>query len=84
MKAVVLIVSLFWIKTAVTSNRPQPIYTNQFAVHVPKGKEYADAIAERHGFINIGQVSGKFASYFFSFKYYKFEMRNKLVRGTSV
>uniref|UniRef100_A0A224XI33 furin n=1 Tax=Panstrongylus lignarius TaxID=156445 RepID=A0A224XI33_9HEMI len=52
----VIILSLVWIKVAVASDRPQPIYTNQFAVHVPKGKEYADTIADRHGFINIGQI----------------------------
>lgn len=36
----------------------EPIFHNQFAVHVPSGREAADSIAGKHGFINIGQVSG--------------------------
>ncbi|CAH1402424.1 unnamed protein product [Nezara viridula] len=34
------------------------VFTNQFAIHVPAGKEQADAIAEKHGFVNIGQGLG--------------------------
>ena len=34
-----------------------PIFHNQYAVHIPDGKNAADAIAEKHGFVNIGQVS---------------------------
>lgn len=37
--------------------RQQPLYMNQFALHVPDGKEVADQIAEKHGLLNIGQVS---------------------------
>ena len=33
------------------------LYTNQFAVHVPAGRERADQIATEHGFTNNGQVS---------------------------
>lgn len=33
-----------------------PIYGNEFAVHVPSGAEAADAIAVKHGFVNMGQV----------------------------
>lgn len=38
------------------TNRQMPIYMNQFAVHIPKGKEVADEVAAKHGFRNIGQV----------------------------
>lgn len=34
-----------------------PIYSNQFAVYVPSGREAADEIAQEHGFDNHGQVS---------------------------
>lgn len=37
-------------------NRKEPIYSNEFAVHIPDGKEAADAIASKHGFVNRGQV----------------------------
>lgn len=39
--------------------RQQPVFMNEFAVHVPAGGEAADRIAEKHGFTNIGQVSAK-------------------------
>ena len=32
------------------------VYHNQFAVEVKGGKEEADAVAERHGLVNLGQV----------------------------
>lgn len=32
-------------------------YTPTWAVHVPAGKEAADAVARDHGFINLGEVS---------------------------
>lgn len=35
----------------------QPMYTNEFAVHVPAGPEMADIIASKYGFTNMGQVS---------------------------
>ncbi|XP_022919564.2 furin-like protease 2 isoform X1 [Onthophagus taurus] len=35
---------------------PEVIYTNQFAVHVPKGEEEANEIARKYGFINTGQI----------------------------
>lgn len=37
--------------------RQKPVYLNQFALHVPAGKEVADQIADKHGLTNIGQVS---------------------------
>ncbi|KAI4481384.1 hypothetical protein M0804_009504 [Polistes exclamans] len=36
--------------------RPVPIYSNQFAVHVPEGFDAAAEIAEKHGFDNHGQA----------------------------
>lgn len=36
--------------------RRRPIYSNEFAVHVPDGPEVADEIARKHGFENKGQV----------------------------
>lgn len=31
-------------------------YTPTWAVHVPAGKESADAVAMDHGFVNLGEV----------------------------
>ncbi|XP_015109513.1 furin [Diachasma alloeum] len=44
---------------AATRQRPSPVYSNEFAVHVPDGPEAAAAIAEKHGFDNIGQIFGQ-------------------------
>ncbi|XP_030564588.1 furin-like protease 2 isoform X4 [Drosophila novamexicana] len=33
-----------------------PIYTNEFAVHIPAGKYVADSIAGKYGFTNKGQI----------------------------
>lgn len=41
----------------VTLALPESVYHNQFAVHVPAGKDHVDDIARRHGFHNHGQVS---------------------------
>lgn len=38
------------------SSRPSVIYQNEFAVFIPEGAEKATAIAEKHGFTNMGQV----------------------------
>lgn len=40
-----------------TSSRPQVIYQNEFAVHIFGGNEVANAVAAKHGFTNMGQVS---------------------------
>jgi len=37
-------------------NPANDIYHNQFAVHIPAGKETADAVAAKHGFVNLGQI----------------------------
>ncbi|XP_017145820.1 furin-like protease 2 isoform X2 [Drosophila miranda] len=34
----------------------EAIYTNEFAVHIPAGKYVADAIADKYGFVNRGQI----------------------------
>ncbi|XP_037934689.1 furin-like protease 2 [Teleopsis dalmanni] len=34
----------------------QPMYTNEFAVHIPAGNRMADIIAEKYGFTNVGQI----------------------------
>lgn len=34
-----------------------PIYSNEFAIHIPAGAEMADLVAAKHGFTNMGQVS---------------------------
>lgn len=36
----------------------KPVYSNEFAVHIPEGSEVADSIAAKHGFVNRGQVGG--------------------------
>lgn len=36
--------------------RRKPIYQNEFAVYIPNGDAFADSIAARHGFANLGQV----------------------------
>ncbi|OAD62104.1 hypothetical protein WN48_07496 [Eufriesea mexicana] len=36
-------------------SRPTPIFTNQFAVHVPDGPDAAAEIAAKYGFDNYGQ-----------------------------
>lgn len=36
----------------------QKVYTNTWAAQIPGGPEEADRIAKKHGFINVGQVSG--------------------------
>lgn len=39
--------------------RESPIFMNQFAVHVPSGENDLLEIAERHGYRNLGKVSGE-------------------------
>ncbi|XP_036319238.1 furin-like protease 2 isoform X2 [Rhagoletis pomonella] len=34
----------------------QPMYTNDFAVHIPASRQVADIIASKYGFINMGQI----------------------------
>lgn len=34
-----------------------PIYQNEFAVYIPKGQTAADALANKYGFENVGQVN---------------------------
>lgn len=39
-----------------TSPRNSNLYSNHFAVHVPAGEDRANEIANKHGFVNTGQV----------------------------
>ncbi|KAK9878880.1 hypothetical protein WA026_003709 [Henosepilachna vigintioctopunctata] len=41
------------------------IYSNEFAVHIQQGDEVANAIADKHGFINRGQVGSLKGFYLF-------------------
>ena len=54
-----LVIVIVGLIPCVIPSRQKPVYTNQFAVHVPGGKEKADALANKHGFVNMGQVSSK-------------------------
>lgn len=45
--------------------RQQPVFMNEFAVHIPGGDEAADRIAEKHGFINIGKIGSLKGYYLF-------------------
>lgn len=36
--------------------RPSAIYMNEFAVYIPRGVDYADSIAHKYGFSNMGQI----------------------------
>lgn len=36
--------------------KPTIIYQNEFAVHIPEGLDVANSIADKYGFINMGQV----------------------------
>ena len=40
----------------------EPRYTNSWAVEVRGGTEAADQLAQSHGFLNLGQVSRRFAN----------------------
>ncbi|KAK1137988.1 hypothetical protein K0M31_002479 [Melipona bicolor] len=41
--------------------RPTPIYSNQFAVHVPDGPDAAAEVAAKYGFDNYGQSRSSLA-----------------------
>lgn len=53
----VTLVMLASTSSGAQQNRPKPIYSNEFAVHIPDGDQAADEIAAKHGFFNRGQVS---------------------------
>nr|XP_022910704.1 furin-like protease 2 [Onthophagus taurus] len=48
-----------------TYQRSNPVYTNEFAVHIPEGNDVADEIASKHGFVNRGQVGSLRGFYLF-------------------
>lgn len=39
-------------------------YSSQWAVHIEGGQQEADAVAERNGFVNLGEVSQFFIQLF--------------------
>uniref|UniRef100_A0A6P7GAF1 Furin-like protease 2 n=1 Tax=Diabrotica virgifera virgifera TaxID=50390 RepID=A0A6P7GAF1_DIAVI len=41
------------------------IYHNQFAVYIPDGKDVADTIAAKYGFVNAGQIGSLEGFYVF-------------------
>ncbi|GLG96537.1 Uncharacterized protein GBIM_03487, partial [Gryllus bimaculatus] len=41
---------------SVGHSREQPVFMNQFAVHIPAGSKAADDIARKHDFNNLGQI----------------------------
>ena len=56
--SVVLLCSLLCSIVSLTQSQKIVIrYSNSWAVEVTGGKDKADEIAERHGFINLGAVS---------------------------
>ncbi|CAB3260598.1 unnamed protein product [Arctia plantaginis] len=58
----------------VCAGLPEPVYHNQFAVHVPAGPEHVDDIARRHGFVNHGQSRSLFINNVNS----SFDLKSKL------
>ncbi|XP_050300640.1 furin-like protease 2 [Anthonomus grandis grandis] len=45
--------------------RDSPVFLNEFAVHIPEGDATADVMAEKHGFINKGQIGSLKGFYLF-------------------
>ncbi|XP_059222311.1 furin-like protease 2 isoform X2 [Stomoxys calcitrans] len=46
----------------------RPLYTNEFAVHIPAGPDMADIIADKYGFTNLGQIGALKDYYLFHHK----------------
>ncbi|XP_060524028.1 furin-like protease 2 [Cylas formicarius] len=44
------------------------IYSNEFAVHIPEGEGAANAVADKHGFVNRGQIGSLKGYYLFEHK----------------
>lgn len=38
-------------------DKTSSLYSNHFALHIPTGSQRAEEIAQKHGFVNLGQVS---------------------------
>lgn len=58
-KLISVVLALYAIVVVATSGnhkRRTVVYSNHFAVHVSDGKEAVDALADKHGFVNHGQV----------------------------
>ncbi|XP_013169800.1 PREDICTED: furin-like protease 1, isoform 1-CRR isoform X2 [Papilio xuthus] len=46
----------WWVPLALLLHGVAAHYTPTWAVHVPEGREAADAVAAEHGFINLGEI----------------------------
>lgn len=70
------VISICWLGSTsfVLAKRQQPIYQNQFAVYIPSGRDDADLVADKHGFVNLGQVTAiilsNFTNLFIYFYFY--------------
>ncbi|KAK9702476.1 Peptidase S8 pro-domain [Popillia japonica] len=50
-------------------SRTPPLFNNEFAVHIPEGHAAANDVADRHGFVNRGQVGSLKGYYLFEHKH---------------
>ncbi|XP_053368611.1 furin (paired basic amino acid cleaving enzyme) a [Clarias gariepinus] len=62
------------LSSEVTPSLAQKVYTNTWAVHISGGEEEANRIAQKHGFINHGNIFGD---------YYHFRHRRVVKRSLS-
>uniref|UniRef100_A0A8C9U4R0 Furin, paired basic amino acid cleaving enzyme n=1 Tax=Scleropages formosus TaxID=113540 RepID=A0A8C9U4R0_SCLFO len=65
---------LLLLASAVDPSVAQKVFTNSWAVHISGGAEEADKIAQKHGFVNLGNVFGD---------YYHFRHRAVVKRSLS-
>ena len=56
LESMIILVLLTCLHAAI-GRREQPVYSNEFAVHIPEGDVVAETLADKHGFVNRGQVS---------------------------
>uniref|UniRef100_W5U9N0 Furin-1 n=1 Tax=Ictalurus punctatus TaxID=7998 RepID=W5U9N0_ICTPU len=69
-----LVTLLTLLTSEVTPSLGQKVYTNTWAVHISGGEEEANRIAQKHGFINHGNIFGE---------YYHFRHRRVVKRSLS-
>lgn len=62
---IVVIFVILQVEPRDAAQRSAPIFMNEFAVHIPTGKEDADRIAAKHGFTNNGQIGSLKGFYLF-------------------
>eukprot|EP00095_Tigriopus_kingsejongensis_P009291 snap_masked-scaffold175_size286436-processed-gene-1.14 protein:Tk09291 transcript:snap_masked-scaffold175_size286436-processed-gene-1.14-mRNA-1 annotation:"furin-like convertase" len=78
---------LLWSEHVAVASSPRSnldnIFHNQFALFIPKGQDTADALAAKHGFVNLGQI-GALDNYFL-FEHARLRKRSALpARGHSL